>query len=670
MASFKHPWMVESIEAFSFYCCPECTFRSKEENFFEAHALQNHDLSRYLFQENFVQDMKIDIKVESSEAKHDLKDQFGQHFLANTNVQVKTEFEDFIDDADVSPPEDDDENVELVSEKSLECDECGKKCKNQKHFTNHKRYHKSLNGPQEYCEKCDRNIPEKFFPSHCLSVHPGEYDEEGDPHASDLSIGGNETNLQCDICGKKCRDKKHYRNHILHHKYFKKDLPDSEPQSKEDIKQFGNLAHSEDDSLRCPDCGKICKDKSHFKNHKLHHKFLKNAERIDCEKCNKNMPKKFYESHSLKCKMTGFKKDPALRCEECGKHCRDEKSFAFHKRYHKRKNEALANENEMDKEPPNEDPEFAQNLQCDECDKVCKTQKQLTHHKHYHKYYLNGPQIFCQICDKNIPEKLFVRHVDTVHPGDPGLKDGLEVKSEDGLTNHLRKIAKKKQHNWTINKDGIFADKSETIFHQAKGHWNNFCKLVYTNHEQPPTEEQVLDYMKLKKEAGRSSSMVVEYKKGLGRVYQYLFNMEFKSPKIDEYIENLKIMEPDSALAKAQHDPGICPHCGEHFNYLKKHIQYKHSIDKPWQCDECDYTHALKGGIVEHKKYNHKKETEYFFCNLCSYKSPSQNNLKSHDEMVHQKIKRFTCHQCPRQFYRNNQLQMHIRDFQRCEKAH
>ena len=47
--------------------------------------------------------------------------------------------------------------------------------------------------------------------------------------------------------------------------------------------------------------------------------------------------------------MTGFKKDPLLRCEECGKHCRDEKSFAFHKRYHKRKNEALANENEMDK---------------------------------------------------------------------------------------------------------------------------------------------------------------------------------------------------------------------------------------------------------------------------------------------------------------------------------
>ena len=54
--------------------------------------------------------------------------------------------------------------------------------------------------------------------------------------------------------------------------------------------------------------------------------------------------------------------------------------------------------------------------------------------------------------------------------------------------------------------------------------------------------------------------------------------MEFKSPKIDEYIENLKIMEPDSALAKAQHDPGICPHCGEvrsvfFFNFVLKNSQ-------------------------------------------------------------------------------------------------
>ena len=97
MASF-HPWMVESLEDFSFYCCPECTFRSKEENFFEAHALQNHDSSRYFFQENA--EMKMDIKVEAFEVT---PDEIGQHFLSNTNVKVTPkkepkEFEDFIDD--------------------------------------------------------------------------------------------------------------------------------------------------------------------------------------------------------------------------------------------------------------------------------------------------------------------------------------------------------------------------------------------------------------------------------------------------------------------------------------------------------------------------------------------------------------------------------------------
>ena len=95
--------MVESIEAFSFYCCPECTFRSKEENFFEAYSLQNHDSSRYFFQENA--EMKMGIKVEAFEESFEVTpDDIGQHFLSNTNVKVnpkkeqKGEFEDFIDD--------------------------------------------------------------------------------------------------------------------------------------------------------------------------------------------------------------------------------------------------------------------------------------------------------------------------------------------------------------------------------------------------------------------------------------------------------------------------------------------------------------------------------------------------------------------------------------------
>ena len=54
-------------------------------------------------------------------------------------------------------------------------------------------------------------------------------------------------------------------------------------------------------------------------------------------------------------------------------------------------------------------------------------------------------------------------------------------------------------------------------------------------------------------------------------------------------------------------------------------------------------------------------ESDFKICHLCTYKTPGESELKKHIEMVHQKIKRFTCDQCARQFYQNNQLKRHIR---------
>ena len=44
-----NPWLVDSIKAFSFFNCPECTFRTKEDNLFGYHAAKNHPLSTALF---------------------------------------------------------------------------------------------------------------------------------------------------------------------------------------------------------------------------------------------------------------------------------------------------------------------------------------------------------------------------------------------------------------------------------------------------------------------------------------------------------------------------------------------------------------------------------------------------------------------------------------------
>ena len=45
-----NPWLVESIQAFSFLNCPECDFRSKEENLFAYHAAKHHPLSTAFYE--------------------------------------------------------------------------------------------------------------------------------------------------------------------------------------------------------------------------------------------------------------------------------------------------------------------------------------------------------------------------------------------------------------------------------------------------------------------------------------------------------------------------------------------------------------------------------------------------------------------------------------------
>ena len=45
----QNPWIVENIEAFSFYCCPECDFKQKDEDYFKRHAMDSHNKSKIFF---------------------------------------------------------------------------------------------------------------------------------------------------------------------------------------------------------------------------------------------------------------------------------------------------------------------------------------------------------------------------------------------------------------------------------------------------------------------------------------------------------------------------------------------------------------------------------------------------------------------------------------------
>ena len=42
----RNPWIVENIDDFNFLCCPECAYKSKDEDAFISHAIENHPKSK------------------------------------------------------------------------------------------------------------------------------------------------------------------------------------------------------------------------------------------------------------------------------------------------------------------------------------------------------------------------------------------------------------------------------------------------------------------------------------------------------------------------------------------------------------------------------------------------------------------------------------------------
>ena len=44
-----NPWLVTSVTDLSYFCCPECQYRSRDLEYFRIHALNNHEQAKDLF---------------------------------------------------------------------------------------------------------------------------------------------------------------------------------------------------------------------------------------------------------------------------------------------------------------------------------------------------------------------------------------------------------------------------------------------------------------------------------------------------------------------------------------------------------------------------------------------------------------------------------------------
>ena len=146
-----NPWLVDTIEAFSFYCCPECTFKSNKPDFFQNHALKNHALSKSLFDNTNLEEIKVKVKLENFEIEPGSQIEY----LSETETKVKSssllkeeenndQFEEDLNDFDDFPSNDLSNDIEVF------CQECNVKV-SKNHFWRHLRtkVHRENTGDQE-----------------------------------------------------------------------------------------------------------------------------------------------------------------------------------------------------------------------------------------------------------------------------------------------------------------------------------------------------------------------------------------------------------------------------------------------------------------------------------------------------------------------------------------
>ncbi|XP_066149195.1 gastrula zinc finger protein XlCGF57.1-like [Euwallacea fornicatus] len=112
-------------------------------------------------------------------------------------------------------------------------------------------------------------------------------------------------------------------------------------------------------------------------------------------------------------------------------------------------------------------------------------------------------------------------------------------------------------------------------------------------------------------------------------------------------------------------EPQKCSFCDEVFpkrlDWIK-HVRTKHTMEKPFACDQCDARYMNRYSLLIHaRKHTNEKP---FICATCGKSFVSSADLNHHNK-IHNKDRAYPCPSCDRRFkthsnLRTHRLQMHL----------
>ncbi len=328
---------MESLEAFTFLCCPECVYRSQEVNNFQAHALQNHPQASTLFCSNSSNFLVNDVKEEPLEVnvEAELKsDEEDKDFEGGIHLESLEDLEDIKpEDVTHETIEEDDDNdsykrsgskkysckfcpqvfpkrsllrlhVRSDHEHPVQCDECDRKFDNPAKLTQHK----YMKHKEEYCEECNKSFPKAVYNRHMKTVH----------------VNKDNKSFICD----QCPFATHAQRYLSEHKttfHSKKAHDEDTSFNYYAMVQKGNL--DSDDLVPCPECNKLVKGKGVLIHYRKAHGCLppgyKDGKRFICDQCSvdfasmQSLRKHTESAHGDHKEVKLPQETQTFRCEEC-----------------------------------------------------------------------------------------------------------------------------------------------------------------------------------------------------------------------------------------------------------------------------------------------------------------------------------------------------------------
>ena len=107
-----------------------------------------------------------------------------------------------------------------------------------------------------------------------------------------------------------------------------------------------------------------------------------------------------------------------------------------------------------------------------------------------------------------------------------------------------------------------------------------------------------------------------------------------------------------------------CPHCDMTCptpSTLKNHVKYRHTTEKPFGCEFCQYRGKTKADIKSHVRVHYNEAQETCPEDNCTFTCRAKITLKQHLATVHRgNSPQYACHVCEKKYFKGSDLTKHL----------